>query len=552
MSVNRSNHGYIGLVKQSAQGTPGTVDFFLKYLSESLNSEINGTNISEGGDGRNRNLAIRESISPTGEIELYARPQVSARLFSYCLGFDTVKGTAKATGGSGALASQAASGQKALVMTLASTLAPMVVGDIIQIGADYATGTEIDTIASMAGNAKAGGGSSTVGSEAAAGQKVVNVADATNFVGNDYITIGAAAAIEVHQIDSVLVNAITLKTDLNFTHAIGVAVVEIDAWTITCTNNLSATHASATAVTEVQAPYFHKSVPVSTTSLPWLTIERDIATLTTETFADCKVGTIKISLEAGQPVKLTAGILGISSTEQSSQQTPTYETTVPFIFQGGSYYRDGDQLNGAIDNSVQTIAVDDGDNFLAADVIRIDDEEILIGGISTNNLTTCTRGYNSTTAASHLDNAPIYLKVSNIKAAEITIDNKLQDDIFTTAITRYDILEGQIEIPISFTQYFERGIDHNRLIYGESGTTYSSEPYEGSFKFVCTRASNDGIAYTLDVEIPRISYEAAETHLDPETKALELECSGQALYTSSTLPMIITKTSTSDPASYLI
>ena len=546
MSVERSSKGYVGLIKQTAKGTSGTADFFIKFLSESINSEISQKHIPEGGDGRNRKLTIKESVSPSGDIEFYARPEVAARMFRYCLGStDLLKGTAK-TGGSGVLASEAAAAQAELDMTLATTLTLIVYGDILQVAADYAAAAEFHSVSSMAGHAKGGGGSSTVASEAAAGQKDVNVADATNFSADDYISIGETATIEIHKIAAVDGTKLTMTANLNFTQAIAQAVVEVDTWVITLDAVLANTHAIAVAVTEVQAPYFHKNMP--TTSSSWLTIERDIATLSTELFADCKVASLTLGLEAGQPIKMTATILGISSTEQAAQETATYEDTLPFIFQGGSYYRDGDRLNGLITDIATVVTLDNVDYFEEGDTIRIDDEEILLGTESGSTFTACTRAQNSTTAAAHADNALVYLKISNIKSAEITIDNKCHDDIFTTAITRYDILDGLIEIAVSFVQLFERAVDQKRLMYG-SGSTYTTEPYSGQFRFKVTRVSA-GTTYTMEVELPKVVYDSVESNLDPDTKPLEISCAGQALYTSAALPAIITQVSTGDDASY--
>jgi hypothetical protein len=60
-------------------------------------------------------------------------------------------------------------------------------------------------------------------------------------------------------------------------------------------------------------------------------------------------------------------------------------------------------LNGAINDSVTTIPVDDGSLFTNNSIIKIDAELIQVGTVVSNNLTGCTRGYGGTTAASHSD-----------------------------------------------------------------------------------------------------------------------------------------------------
>ena len=59
-------------------------------------------------------------------------------------------------------------------------------------------------------------------------------------------------------------------------------------------------------------------------------------------------------------------------------------------------------LNGAINNIVATITLTSTVGFPTTGVIKIDNELISYTGISTNDLTGCTRGVNGTTAVSHL------------------------------------------------------------------------------------------------------------------------------------------------------
>jgi hypothetical protein len=65
-------------------------------------------------------------------------------------------------------------------------------------------------------------------------------------------------------------------------------------------------------------------------------------------------------------------------------------------------------INGAVNNSVTTIAVDDGTNFAAGDIIEFlaDGEQCYVQVVATNNLTVI-RGWNGTTAASQSDNEVI-------------------------------------------------------------------------------------------------------------------------------------------------
>jgi hypothetical protein len=64
-------------------------------------------------------------------------------------------------------------------------------------------------------------------------------------------------------------------------------------------------------------------------------------------------------------------------------------------------------LNGAINNSVTTITLTSAAGFPTAGVVKIDNELISYTGISSNDLTGCTRGVNGTAAASHSDGAGV-------------------------------------------------------------------------------------------------------------------------------------------------
>jgi hypothetical protein len=64
-------------------------------------------------------------------------------------------------------------------------------------------------------------------------------------------------------------------------------------------------------------------------------------------------------------------------------------------------------LNGAITDSDTTITLTSASGFSAAGTVRIGNELITYTGISTNDLTGCTRGTNSTTAVAHVDTTAV-------------------------------------------------------------------------------------------------------------------------------------------------
>ena len=74
-------------------------------------------------------------------------------------------------------------------------------------------------------------------------------------------------------------------------------------------------------------------------------------------------------------------------------------------------------LNEDLDNSETTITVTSGTGIAANDVILIEEELIKVGGVSTNDLTGCTRGHLGTTAATHSNGLTVQLAVGNANAS---------------------------------------------------------------------------------------------------------------------------------------
>ena len=72
----------------------------------------------------------------------------------------------------------------------------------------------------------------------------------------------------------------------------------------------------------------------------------------------------------------------------------------------------GTLVDEALDNSETAITVDDSSIFRVNDVMRVDEEQMLITAITSGSeLLTVTRGYNSTSAATHSDDALIFAEV---------------------------------------------------------------------------------------------------------------------------------------------
>ena len=71
------------------------------------------------------------------------------------------------------------------------------------------------------------------------------------------------------------------------------------------------------------------------------------------------------------------------------------------------------QLNETLDNSETVITLDSSHNVVASDTIIVDNEEMLVISVDTNNLTVI-RGYNGTVAAEHINDSGVYRKLDRI------------------------------------------------------------------------------------------------------------------------------------------
>jgi len=79
----------------------------------------------------------------------------------------------------------------------------------------------------------------------------------------------------------------------------------------------------------------------------------------------------------------------------------------------GVFSTQNSYLDTAINASITTISLLDAASYPNSGVITIDTEQISYTGKTNNTLTGCTRGVNSTTAASHIQYSPVTFKVPN-------------------------------------------------------------------------------------------------------------------------------------------
>jgi hypothetical protein len=100
-------------------------------------------------------------------------------------------------------------------------------------------------------------------------------------------------------------------------------------------------------------------------------------------------------------------------------------------------------LNGDINDSVTTITLTSSSGFSAAGTVRIGDELITYTGISSNDLTGCTRGTNSTSAESHSSGAAV--REATVTRYNTTDFTSLTFEVLSTATNSFTIQMANTE-----------------------------------------------------------------------------------------------------------
>lgn len=123
----------------------------------------------------------------------------------------------------------------------------------------------------------------------------------------------------------------------------------------------------------------------------------------------------------------------------------------------------GVALNGAITDSATTITVTDGTIFSANDYVRINDEIIKVGAVSSNDLTGCTRAQWGTTADAHEDDDDVQL------CLEYNATNVVDviEDLLTNYVSNFDA---------SWIPSTDWATEESNLLSGNSVTALISEP----------------------------------------------------------------------------
>lgn len=188
----------------------------------------------------------------------------------------------------------------------------------------------------------------------------------------------------------------------------------------------------ADAVTGTMPNYVHALTPANL--LPYISVWKDLGDLVFESYRDCKVGTLTIGAEAGQPLTATAAIQGLQPSRLATD--PSVTPAVPL--QSGYVYN--------FNNATVTLA----------------------GGVT-----------------------------ALVRSFELTIENNLQRQQ-TDDFLPYDVYEGTREVSVTFDLIFEDMTEYNKFHYGAAaGTTISPNIYTTSAIFDFANGANNGLTFNL-------------------------------------------------------
>ncbi len=154
-----------------------------------------------------------------------------------------------------------------------------------------------------------------------------------------------------------------------------------------------------------------------------------------------------------------------------------------------------DQLAEALDSSETGIDVDHGEYFQVGHLIRVDDEIMLVTAIVADTLTV-TRGYSGSTAATHADDAPVYVLGPAM--------SEFQDDQLSP------ITQGELDF--NYPQYLQFGWKLSQR--ARVTPTYESKNFPGTRDQQELRKKME---YTAPLQLERVMLEGLRSAGSPTT-----------------------------------
>jgi protein involved in ribonucleotide reduction len=146
-------------------------------------------------------------------------------------------------------------------------------------------------------------------------------------------------------------------------------------------------------------------------------------------------------------------------------------------------------LNGAINATATTITLADASSFPnSGGIIKIDSEQMVYNGVSSNTLTGVERGYNGTTAASHTTGA-------NVGCATITVTDTsngvVQDDFVT--FSGATAFAGFATTDLNAEQQVYRVINSSKYTFNVDGVFSTSQASGGGSVIIAVYQINTGL-----------------------------------------------------------
>lgn len=188
----------------------------------------------------------------------------------------------------------------------------------------------------------------------------------------------------------------------------------------------------ADAPTGTMPNFTHVITPSN--NLPYISCWRNIGDTLWEAYKDCKVSSLVFSAEAGQPLTMTAGIQGLSTTRLTAD--PSTSPAIP----------------------IQSAAV-----------YSFNEATVTLAGGAT----------------------------ALVRSFELTIENNVTRQQ-TDAVEPYDVYEGTREVSLTFDLLFETLAEYNNFHYGApAGTAISPNVYTTSAIFSFDKGANNSIAFNL-------------------------------------------------------
>ena len=176
--------------------------------------------------------------------------------------------------------------------------------------------------------------------------------------------------------------------------------ITIGAENITYTGKTSTTFTSCTRGADSTSAAAHDDDSTVTRSTKWYNITRSSGAYTAtadENWTSTIIGGVLVltnNFDKPQYWALSDGVPLSSTLMQDLSNWPSLTL-----------------LNGAVNDSVTTLTVDSTEDFPTSGTVTIGTEDITYTGKTSTTFTGCTRGANSTSAASHSDDDPVFVNV---------------------------------------------------------------------------------------------------------------------------------------------